>query len=138
MDIPEYTAISLKILGWCLPHRRPRIEEILIGVEKVYSKGELLSFSHQQEVDPISASLPKSEISFEVDNSDNSYNPNNPNGLSKYLMEREKLSGEEFKTIMETGVLPEITKEEPVVEETATTDIEKKERISEFFKEYYS
>jgi hypothetical protein len=91
MDISEYNRIEIVIWGWCLPHRRPRIENILIGVEKVYSRGDLFSFSHQQEVDPISASLPKSEISFSVDNSDNSYNPNNPNSISKYLMERQEI-----------------------------------------------
>lgn len=90
-DIVEYDRITVVITKWCLPYRRARIAEILIGVEKNYTKGNLFSFSHKQEVDPISASLPKSEVSFSIDNSDDSFNPNNVSSLSKYLMERQEI-----------------------------------------------
>lgn len=91
MDIVDYDRITISVSKWCLPYRRARIEEILTGVELVYSKQDLFSFSHSQEVDPISASLPKSEISFSIDNSDNSYNPNNLDSYAKYLMERQEI-----------------------------------------------
>ena len=91
MDIVDYDRITISVSKWCLPHRRARIAEVLIGVEKTYSKKELFSFSHSQTIDPISASLPKSEITMSVDNSDNSYNPNNLNSLSKYLIERQEI-----------------------------------------------
>lgn len=91
LDIVEYDRITISISKWCLPYRRARIAEILPGVEKTYSKSDLFSFEHSQEVDPISASLPKSEISFSIDNSDNSYNPNNLDSLSKYLIERQEI-----------------------------------------------
>lgn len=91
MDIVDYDRITISVSKWCLPYRRARIEEILVGVEKTYSKRDLFSFSHTQEVDPISSSLPKAEISFSIDNSDDSYNINNLNSLSKYLMERQEI-----------------------------------------------
>lgn len=91
MDIANYDRITISVEKWCQPNHRARIEEVLIGVEKVYSKGNLFSFKHSQEVDPISASLPKSEISFSIDNSDGSYDPNNTESFAKYLMERQKL-----------------------------------------------
>ena len=91
MDIADYDSVTISVHKWCLPYHRARIAEVLIGVEKVYSKGELFSFKHSQEVDPISASLPKSEISFSIDNSDGSYDPNNTESFAKYLMERQKL-----------------------------------------------
>lgn len=91
MDIVNYDRITISIQEWCLPLRRARIEEVLIGVEKVYSKGDLFSFKHSQEVDPISASLPKSEISFSIDNSEGAYDPNNTDSLAKYLMERQEI-----------------------------------------------
>lgn len=91
MDIVGYDKIVISIFKWCLPYRRARIGELLPGVEKTYSKSNLFSFEHSQEVDPISATLPKSEISFSIDNSDNSYNPNNLNSLSKYLIERQEI-----------------------------------------------
>jgi hypothetical protein len=91
LDIINYNRITLTINKWCLPYRRARIEEIFIGAEKIYTKHDLFSFSHTQEVDPISSSLPKSTISFSLDNTKNIYNPNNDEGLSKYLVERQEL-----------------------------------------------
>lgn len=91
MDIINYDRIVITVSKWCLPYRRARISEILPGVEKIYSKSDLFSFEHSQEVDPLSTALPKAEISFSVDNSDNSYNPNNLEGLSKYLIERQEV-----------------------------------------------
>lgn len=91
VDIVDYDRINIEIIKWCLPFHRARIADILPGVEKTYSKKDLFSYEHSQEVDPISSSLPKSEISFSIDNSDNSYNPNNLNGLSKYLIERQEI-----------------------------------------------
>lgn len=90
-DLINYNRVTITIHKWCLPFRRARIEELLIGAEKVYSKGDLFSFKHSQVVDPISASLPKSSIEFSLDNVSNEYNPNNLSGLSKYLMERQEL-----------------------------------------------
>ncbi len=91
LDIINYNRITLTINKWCLPYRRARIEEIFIGAEKIYNKHDLFSFTHSQEVDPISSSLPKSTISFSLDNTKNIYNPNNDEGLSKYLVERQEL-----------------------------------------------
>lgn len=91
MDIVEYDRITITVTKWCLPYRRARISNILPGVEVSYSKNDLFSFSHKQSVDPISAELPKAEISFSIDNSDNSYNPNNTEGLSKYLIEQQEI-----------------------------------------------
>ena len=89
VDIINYDRITVDVLKWCLPYHRVRIEQIFVGMRKVYSKNELIKFIHSQTVDPISASLPKTEVSFSIDNTDNSYNPNNKNGLAKYLMERQ-------------------------------------------------
>ena len=91
MDINNYNRITIQILRWCLPNHRARVDEIFIGLNKVYSKSELFSYSHEQAVDPISTSLPKMEIKFSIDNSDNSYNPHNPNNLAKYLTERQEV-----------------------------------------------
>ena len=91
MDIVNYDRITIEIIKWCLPFHRARIADVLPGVEKTYSKQDLFSYEHSQQVDPISSSLPKSEISFSIDNSDNSYNPNNLDGLSKYLIERQEI-----------------------------------------------
>ena len=91
MDIVDYDRITISILRWCLPYHRVRIEEIFVGLNKVYGKSALFSYAHSQTVDAISTSLPKAEVSFSVDNMDNTYNPYNAEGLSKYLMERQEI-----------------------------------------------
>ena len=91
VDIVEYNRVDIVIKKWCLPHHRARLEEIMMGLTKVYSKGDLFGYSHSQSVDPVSTSLPKNEIKFSISNADGSYNPYNPNGIAKYLMERQPI-----------------------------------------------
>ena len=91
LDIVDYKRVVVIIKKWCLPHRRARIEGILVGLNKVYGKADLFAYSHKQSVDPLSTSLPKFEISFSVDNVEGEYNPHNPQGLAKYLMERQEV-----------------------------------------------
>lgn len=91
LSMQGYDSISIEIRKWCLPYRRPRIENIILGFKKVYDKSDLFSFSHSQEVDIISASLPKSTISFSVDNTNREYDPDRADGLSRYLNDKQEL-----------------------------------------------
>lgn len=91
VDIANYNKVVILIRKWCLPNHRARVEDILIGINKVYGKGELFEYSHKQTVDPISTSLPKFEINFSIDNVEGEYNPYNHYGLAKYLMERQEV-----------------------------------------------
>lgn len=92
MDIQNYNKIVIEVLKWCLPGRRARIENILIGVERTYKKTDLMSYSHTMFVDPLSAELPKAEITFEIKNLNGEYNPDNPQGVEQYLMERQEIT----------------------------------------------
>ena len=91
VDIANYNKVVILIRKWCLPNHRARVEDVLVGINKVYGKGELFEYSHKQTVDPVSTSLPKFEISFSIDNVEGEYNPYNPYGLAKYLMERQEV-----------------------------------------------
>lgn len=91
VDIVNYNEITIEILKWSLPYRRARVTEVQIGADLVYSKNDIISYSHSQEVDPISASLPISKISFAIDNVDDSFNPYNLNSMAKYLIERQEV-----------------------------------------------
>lgn len=91
MEISYYDRIVIKVLKWCLPHRRARIEDVFIGLHKVYSKSDLFSYKHSQSADPISTALPNAQVAFGVGNLDKSYNPHNPTSLTKYLMERQEV-----------------------------------------------
>lgn len=58
----------------------------------VYTKGDLLSFTHQQTGSLVSGELPKNHIEFTLDNSDGKWDPSNPTGLERYLSERLKIT----------------------------------------------
>ena len=90
-DIIGYDRIEIIIKKWCLPNHRARVEEIFVGLNKVYGKADLFDYSHSQSVDPVSTSLPKFEIKFSINNVNGEYNPHNAKGLDKYLMERQEI-----------------------------------------------
>ena len=90
-DYDNYNRITIEIFEWCLPNKRARMEEVLIGVEKIYTKKDLMGFEHIQECDILSGSLPKNEVIFKLDNSDNLWNPTNASGVEKYLLERQEI-----------------------------------------------
>lgn len=90
--IYNYDKITLEILEWCKPYRRARLMEVLIGIKQVYTKANLMGFSHEQSADLLSGSLPKNSIVFQLDNSDNRWNPDNPVGAEQYLIRRQTLT----------------------------------------------
>ena len=90
--ISGYDKIAIEILEWCKPYRRARLLEVLIGIKQVYTKADLMGFSHEQEADLLSGTLPKNSIVFELDNSDNRWNPDNPVGTEQYLIQRQTLT----------------------------------------------
>lgn len=91
-DISGYTRLVIEILSWCKPYRRARVERLFLGMDKAYGKSEIMDFSATLSADPISAVLPKSEITFSLLNLDGQYNPDNPSGEAKYLMERQPVT----------------------------------------------
>lgn len=91
-DIRGYNKIVIQIYEWSSPLHRPRIESIFLGIDKVYTKKDIISYSATEYVDPMSAELPNSEITFEIINLEGEYNPDNPHGVEKYLMERQQVT----------------------------------------------
>lgn len=90
--IQNYNKIVIEILKWCLPYRRARLSECLIGIKQIYTKDDLMGFEHDQSADLLSAELPKNAIVFKLDNSDSRWNPDNPTGAEKYLIEKQLLT----------------------------------------------
>lgn len=88
-EISGYNKIELEILSWCLPERRARIEWFMVGFRLTYGKENLISYTHESNRDPISGQLPKDSISFSLDNSQQTWNPLNPQGMYRYLYERQ-------------------------------------------------
>lgn len=52
-------------------------------------KNNLISYTHESNRDPISGQLSKDSISFSLDNSQQTWNPLNPQGMYRYLYERQ-------------------------------------------------
>ncbi len=90
--IAGYNKIVIEILKWCLPYRRARLTECLIGIKQIYTKNDLMGYEHEQSVDLLSAELPKNSIVFKLDNSNSIWNPDNPSGAEKYLIEKQTLT----------------------------------------------
>ena len=91
LDIVNYSKITIEVLKWSHPYQRVRCMEIQFGIEKIYTKDDLLGFEHTQSVDLLSATLPQSSIKFELRNDDGRWNPDNPTGFEKYLMEQQEV-----------------------------------------------
>jgi len=92
VDIINYDRFEIIILKWCLPYRRARIQEILLGLGRTYRKEDLLSYSHEMIANPLSSDLPKYSIAYEIDNVDNTFDPNNIQGFAKYLIEQQRVN----------------------------------------------
>lgn len=91
MDMIHYTRIEIEILKWSHPYQRVRCSEIIIGIEQIYDKDDLLEYEHHQSVDLLSAALPESKITFHLRNDDGRWNPDNPANMEKYLMEQQEV-----------------------------------------------
>jgi hypothetical protein len=91
VDIVNYNKITIEVLKWSLPYRRARVTAIQIGTDLIYTKSDIIEYAHSQSVDPISATLPISKISFSINNIDDTFNPNNLDSLAKYLIERQEV-----------------------------------------------
>lgn len=88
-EISEYDSILIEVLEWCIPGRRARMEQVEFGQRVKFYKSDLLSYTHESKRDPISGQLSKDSISFSINNSEQRWNPVNPDGLYKYLYERQ-------------------------------------------------
>lgn len=91
LEMVNYDSITITVRDWGLPHRRSRIEKVIIGHVLTFGKGDLISFKHEQAGDLLSGELPKSSVEFVLNNLDGRWNPNNPNGMVQYLSERQKI-----------------------------------------------
>ena len=91
-EMTNFDRIDIEVIRWNTPRRRARVERVFLGLFQSYVKSNLLKFDSTQSIDLLSAALPKYEVSFEVDNRDGTFDPQNPEGLTKYMMERQEIS----------------------------------------------
>ncbi len=92
LELVNYDSVTVTVHNWCLPYRRARIENIILGHTMVIGKNDILSFTHEQHGDILSAEIPKNSIEFSLNNLDGRWNPSNPTGMERYLSERQRLT----------------------------------------------
>ena len=92
IDLQGYDKIIIEVLEWSHPQHRARVTRVYLGIRTIYTKNDLLGYSHTQSVDLLSAALPKNEIVFRLRNEDSRWNPENPTGAERYMMERQEVS----------------------------------------------
>lgn len=88
----NYDSISIQVLEWCLPQHRARIEQVQLGKNVIFNKGDLMSYTHTSSRDPISGQLPEDSVKFSIDNSSQRWDTINPDGLYEYLYERQPVT----------------------------------------------
>lgn len=92
VDLIDYNAITIEVLRWSHPWQSCRCIGVRFGVQSVYTKSDLLSYEHTQNVDLLSAALPENKISFSLRNDDNRWNPDNLTGSERYLFEQQEMT----------------------------------------------
>jgi hypothetical protein len=92
IDLPiidPYVSVGVTVNEWSIPNHRIRIDSVMFGRTVMFDKNSLLSFTHEQSGDERTTELPKNAIEFSIDNSDGRWNMMNPDGLEKFLYERQ-------------------------------------------------
>lgn len=92
LDLQGYDKIVIEVLEWSHPQHRARATRVYLGIQTIYTKDDLLGYTHTQSVDLLSAALSKNEIVFRLRNEDSRWNPENPSGAERYLMERQEVN----------------------------------------------
>lgn len=91
LDMENYDSVVIQVFDWCLPYRRARIEQVVLGIYVTYTKAELTAYSHEQIGCLVAGELPKNSITFSLENSSGLWNPLNPDGYVRYLAERQQI-----------------------------------------------
>ncbi len=72
-------------MGNILPYRRPRLQQVLYGVQKKFGNDDIVSIKESHDVDPLSRRLPQETMQFVLLDYEHNYDPDNPKGIYAYL-----------------------------------------------------
>lgn len=79
-------------LGNTLPYRRPRLQQVLYGVQKKFGNSDIVSTKQSHDVDPLSRRLPQESMQFVLLDYEHNYDPDNPQGIYAYLDKKSPVS----------------------------------------------
>lgn len=69
----------------CLPYRRPRLENVLYGLNVQFVNKDIVSTQQKHDVDPMSRRLPTETMQFTILDYEHKYDPDNPAGIYAYV-----------------------------------------------------
>ena len=69
----------------CLPYRRPRLENVLYGLNVQFVNKDIVSTQQKHDVDPLSRRLPIETMQFTILDYEHKYDPDNPAGIYAYV-----------------------------------------------------
>ena len=72
-------------MGNTLPYRRPRLQQVLYGVQKKFGNDDIVSIKESHDVDPLSRRLPQETMQFVLLDYEHNYDPDNPAGIYAYV-----------------------------------------------------
>jgi hypothetical protein len=88
---PESASVQFEFLQTNVPNARPRLLGIIFGIREEFDKNSVKHVSVTYGADPACVSLPYSQVTLTIDNSDHRYNMLNPDGVYKFLQEGQPL-----------------------------------------------
>lgn len=92
--IDEFNKLILTFGAMNKADRRLRLAKLNFGITKLLETKDIVKTVQNFEINPISTTLPKSEITFTIDNIAKEYNADKPNGIWTYFEERQPISVE--------------------------------------------
>lgn len=69
----------------CLPYRRPRLENVLYGLNVQFVNKDIVSTQQKHDVDPLSRRLPTETMQFTILDYEHKYDPDNPASIYAYV-----------------------------------------------------
>lgn len=92
VNTSQCDTVTVTVTEWGHPEQRNRILGVVFGQIIVFTKNEIISYSHERSGSPLGTELTQNTIEFEVSNIDGRWNPLNPSGLTRYLYERQRVN----------------------------------------------
>ena len=92
--VENYNRLILTINEWNGGNRRARIVEVDFGLLKTFVDDELIKVDVIEELDTLNNFVATNELTFTIDNSDRKFNILNPNGIYRFLKNRQEVTCE--------------------------------------------
>ena len=91
MAVEDYRKIRIEVLNTSKPYRRARICEVVFGFVKTFDNTNIISSTLDYSLSDTAESLPTTEMTLTIDNSNAEWNMGNPKGIYAYLQQTQPL-----------------------------------------------